>query len=19
MGEEFENMKKCGADWLHID
>ncbi|MCQ2462455.1 MAG: ribulose-phosphate 3-epimerase [Clostridia bacterium] len=19
MGEEFEDMKKCGADWLHID
>ncbi len=19
MGEEFENMKRCGADWLHID
>lgn len=19
MGEEFDNMKKCGADWLHID
>ena len=19
MGEEFESMKKCGADWLHID
>lgn len=19
MGEEFENMKQCGADWLHID
>lgn len=19
MGEEFENMKNCGADWLHID
>ncbi len=19
MGEEFENMKVCGADWLHID
>ena len=19
MGEEFEKMKKCGADWLHID
>lgn len=19
MGEEFERMKKCGADWLHID
>ena len=19
MGDEFENMKKCGADWLHID
>lgn len=19
MAEEFENMKKCGADWLHID
>ncbi|MGN0014581.1 MAG: ribulose-phosphate 3-epimerase, partial [Candidatus Gastranaerophilaceae bacterium] len=18
-GEEFENMKRCGADWLHID
>ena len=19
MGEEFDNMKRCGADWLHID
>ncbi len=19
MGEEFENMKRCGAEWLHID
>ena len=19
MGEEFERMKQCGADWLHID
>lgn len=19
MGQEFENMKRCGADWLHID
>ena len=19
MGEEFERMKRCGADWLHID
>ena len=19
MGEEFERMKECGADWLHID